>query len=264
VIGDRGGVSSSGRSTPESGTDASDSISGRPALARLGAARRICDLTHPFRDGFPVGLYDSPHREAIACIERDGFRSNRWTLVEHTGTHVDAPSHFSATGVDVSQLNVNDLVVSIAVIDISARTAANPDAAVTVADLVRYEDEHGPLPGGAGVFMHSGWDRRAGDAHVYNGVGDDGVRRSPGFDLEAATWLIEHREIACIGVDSPSIDIGSATDYPVHRRWLGAGAYAVEGLTRLSAIPPAGAVGIIGVVPWEDGSGGPCRVLAMW
>jgi kynurenine formamidase len=244
---------------------ASDHLSGDcPALERLGVARRICDLTHTFRQGFPVEVYDSPRREAVACIERDGFRINRWSLVEHTGTHVDAPSHFFPAGSDVSRLNVDDLVVSIAVIDISGRVAADPDAAVTVADIARYESEHGRLPDGAAVFMHSGWDTRVSDAHSYNGFGADGVRRFPGFAVETATWLIENREITCIGVDSPSIDIGSATGFPVHRRWLGAGRYAVEGLARLSAVPAAGAVAVIGVIPWEDGTGGPCRVLAMW
>lgn len=231
---------------------------------RLGVARRICDLTHTFRAGFPVGRYDEPQREALACLERDGFRSNRWSLVEHTGTHVDAPAHFSATGRDVSQLRVSDLVVPIAVIDISHRVAADPDAALTVADLERYESEHGRLPDGGGVFMRSGWDARARDAHSYNGIGADGVRRSPGFAVEAVSWLIENRRIVCIGVDSPSIDVGTATDFPVHRRWLGAGGYGIEGLARLSAVPAAGAVAFIGVVPWEDGTGGPCRVLAMW
>jgi kynurenine formamidase len=252
--------------TPAIGTPAaSDRIGGDcPALARLGAASRVCDLTHTFRQGFPVGRYDPPRREALACIESDGFRSNRWSLVEHTGTHVDAPSHFSAAGSDVSQLRVTDLVVPIAVIDISRRTAADPDSAVWVADIARHESEHGRLPDGAAVFMRSGWDTRVGDAHSYHGIGIDGVRRSPGFAVETATWLIENREIVCIGVDSPSIDIGSATGFPVHRRWLSAGRYAVEGLARLSAVPATGAVAFIGVVPWEDGTGGPCRVLAMW
>ncbi|WP_165974971.1 cyclase family protein [Nonomuraea deserti] len=224
----------------------------------------VQDLTHTFRPGFPVVGYESPHRAAVARLDTDGFRGNAWSLIEHSGTHVDAPSHFAPDGRDVSELRPEDLVVPIAVIDIADRVAADPDSAVIVADLLRHEREHGPLPDGAAVFMHSSWDARAGDAEAFHGIVPGGGRRSPGFAPETVDWLIEHRNIACIGVDSPSIDVGSATDFPVHRRWLGAARYAVEGLARLSSIPPAGAVGFVGVVPFEAGTGGPCRVLATW
>ncbi|MGY4919937.1 cyclase family protein [Streptomyces sp. 900116325] len=236
----------------------------RPALRRLGNTGHLRDLTHVFRQGFPVGRYDSPCREDLASYEEEGFTSNRWSFVEHTGTHVDAPSHFSPDGVDVSRIPLDDLVVTIAVIDIAARVADDPDTAVTVADIERYERTYGRLPDGAGVFMRSGWDARADDSRSYNGVGDDDLRRSPGFGADAAGWLIDNRDVTCLGVDSPSIDTGSSTGFPVHHRWLGAGRYAVEGLAGLSAIPAAGAVAFIGVVPWENGTGGPCRVIATW
>jgi kynurenine formamidase len=229
---------------------------------RVGDTRTVCDLTHVLRQGFPVARYSPPRRSALASIPVEGFRSNQWSLVEHTATHVDAPSHFAATGADVSRLAPTDLIVAIAVIDVSSRVVADPDTAVTVADLERYENAFGPLPGRAGVFMHSGWDRRASNATSY--LGDDGRHQSPGFSVEAANWLLENRQVTCIGVDSPSIDVGSSTTLPVHHRWLGSGKYAVEGLAHLSAVPPAGATAFIGVVPLEGGTGGPCRVLAVW
>lgn len=233
-------------------------------MQRLGSARQFLDLTHVFRRGFPVGRYDEPCRESLASFETEGFTSNRWSFVEHTGTHVDAPSHFSPEGVAVSHIPLADLVVPIAVIDVSARVANDPDTAVTVADIERYEEACGRLPDGAGVFMASGWDARAGDPHAYNGIDEDGRRRSPGFEGRTVDWLLDHRDVTCLGVDSPSIDVGSSTAFPVHQRWLRAGKYAVEGLANLTALPAAGAVAIIGVVPWESGTGGPCRVVAAW
>jgi kynurenine formamidase len=244
--------------TPDQTGDASS------VLRQLANARSVHDLTHVFRQDFPVEGYDSPCRVSVASFETEGFTSNRWSFVEHSATHVDAPSHFSSDGVDVARIPPADLVVAIAVIDVSAQIADKPDTAVTVSDIERYERVHGRLPDGAGVFMHSGWDARADDARAYSGIGDDGVRRWPGFDADAAGWLIDNRNVTCLGVDSPSIDVGSATGFPVHRRWLGAGKYAVEALTGLAAVPPAGAVAIIGVVPWENGTGGPCRVIAAW
>jgi kynurenine formamidase len=50
----------------------------------------------------------------------------------------------------------------------------------------------------------------------------------------------------------------------VHSTLLGADRYGLENLANTGRIPPRGAEAIVGVVPWERGSGGPCRVLARW
>ena len=40
--------------------------------------------------------------------------------------------------------------------------------------------------------------------------------------------------------------------------------FGIENLANLGAIPPKGATAFVGVIPWEDGSGGPARVVATW
>jgi kynurenine formamidase len=45
---------------------------------------------------------------------------------------------------------------------------------------------------------------------------------------------------------------------------LGADRYGIENLANLGRVPPRGAEATVGVIPWEEGSGGPCRVLARW
>ena len=55
--------------------------------------------------------------------------------MEHTGTHMDAPLHFSPDGMSVDLIPVSDLVVPLAVIDIKSRASDNPDAAVTPDDI---------------------------------------------------------------------------------------------------------------------------------
>lgn len=148
---------------------------------------------------------------------------------------------------------------------VTARVADDPDAAaVTVAGIERYERSSGRLPHGAGMLLWSGWDVRACDARSYHGVGDDGLHRSPGSTAEVAGWLIDHRDVLCLGVDPPGFGAGSSNGFPVHHRRLGSGRYAVEGLAGLSSLPTAGAVAAIGVIPWENGTGGPCRVIAAW
>ena len=49
-----------------------------------------------------------------------------------------------------------------------------------------------------------------------------------------------------------------------HVEWLGADRYGLEGVANLGEIPPSGASLIVGVIPWEEGSGGPCRLFARY
>lgn len=49
----------------------------------------------------------------------------------------------------------------------------------------------------------------------------------------------------------------------MHLEILGADRYGIENLANLSDIPPRGATAFVGLIPWEEGSGGPARVMAI-
>jgi kynurenine formamidase len=150
------------------------------------------------------------------------------------------------------------------VIDISARAARDPDAMVEPADLRRFERRYGRIPKGAIVFMHSGWERRLGDPAAFKNLGADGKFHFPGFGRRALDVLLATRSITGIGVDTLSLDVGASTTFDVHKRLLGADRYGVENVANLAKIPPRGANVVVGIVPWEDGSGGPCRLIATY
>jgi kynurenine formamidase len=44
----------------------------------------------------------------------------------------------------------------------------------------------------------------------------------------------------------------------------GADRYGLENLANLHKVPPQGATLYVGVIPWDEGSGGPCRLIARW
>jgi kynurenine formamidase len=226
--------------------------------------RRHQDLTHVFTAGFPVFTGDAPTRRTLTTIQANGFYSQQWTFGEHSGTHVDAPGHFVAGGRLVTALRPEELFAPAAVIDISARAAADPDAVVEVRDLRRFERRHGRIPARAIVFMYSGWEERLPDVAAFKNAGPDGAFHFPGFGIDALEWLLEHRRPTGIGVDTMSLDHGASTTFDVHRRLLGADRYGVENVAHLKRIPPLGGHVVVGVVPWEEGSGGPCRLLATY
>lgn len=228
------------------------------------ARRRFADLTHVFRAGSPVYTFDNPTRETLVTIEANGFYAQKWTFAEHSGTHIDAPGHFVSGNRLADELRPDELVVPLVVIDIADRAAEDADAEVTVADLAAFERSYGRIPAGALVAMYSGWESRIGSQDAYRNTGADGLYHFPGFGIDAVEWLLARRGIAGVGVDTLSLDNGESQTFAVHYAVLGADRYGVENLRNLATVPPRGTTAYVGLIPWEEGSGGPARVIANW
>ncbi len=234
---------------------------------RVQAARGmggVVDLSHVFGTGAPTyPAFNAPHRGSVYTVEANGFYAQMWSFAEHTGTHIDAPGHFIAGGELVDAIPPDRFVGPAVVIDIAARAEEDADTQVTPDDLAAWESENGEIPPGAIVFMHSGWEARFGDVAAFRNFGDDGAMHFPGFHVEAAQMLVEERDIMGIGVDTLSLDLGSSATYDTHYAILGAGLWGLENVANLTAIKGAGATVVVGVPRFEQGSGGPCRVLAL-
>jgi kynurenine formamidase len=224
---------------------------------------KVVDLTHTFTAGFPVYTGNPPSRRTLTTIPANGFYKQEWTFDEHSGTHMDAPGHFAAGGRLTPELKARELILPIVVIDIAKRAASDPDAVVTADDVKRFERKHGRIRKGALVAMDAGWAAKVGDEAAYKG-GPAGGYHFPGFGADAIEFLLERRKAAAIGVDTLSLDPGNSTTFPVHVNWLNADNYGLENLANLDKLPPHGATAIVGVIPWQDGSGGPARVLATY
>jgi kynurenine formamidase len=236
-----------------------------PARVRADShMSQVMDLTHVFGTSLPT--YDktaTPAVQDVVTVAANGFYIQQWTFGEHTGTHVDIPAHFIADGETVDIYNPQLLVSPAVVIDISARAETEPEAMVTVDDILAWESANGDLPVGALVCMYSGWETRWSDIEAFRNEDGDGVMRFPAFSPEAAAFLVEQRDIHGIAVDTLSLDIGSSSGFDVHYTILGAGKYGVENVANLRELIGKPANVIVGVNRWENGSGGPARVLAM-
>jgi kynurenine formamidase len=224
---------------------------------------KVVDLTHEFKAGFPVYTGSAPSRRTLTTIPANGFYKQEWTFDEHSGTHMDAPAHFVPRGRFTPQLELRELVLPIVVIDIARRAQSDPDTVVTADDLRRFERRYGRIPDGALVAMDSGWASKVGNDAAYKG-GPPGDYHFPGFGDSAIEYLLLRRNAAAIGVDTLSLDNGPSTTFSVHVNWLNADNYGLENLANLDQLPPRGATAIVGVIPWEEGSGGPCRLLASY
>jgi kynurenine formamidase len=196
-------------------------------------------------------------------FKKDGFNLYWWRIIEHAGTHFDAPVHFSDSGASADQFGANDLVVPLAVIDVSVKAANNPDYLLTREDLAEWEERHGRLPEQCCVAMHSAWARHVVDPAKYTGKDAGGVFHFPGVSPQAAEWLMRERRVTGLAVDTLSLDHGPSKDFRTHLAWLPSGRWGLENVANLERVPASGATLIVGVAKVKDATGGPARLIAL-
>jgi kynurenine formamidase len=234
-----------------------------PALSHRRHGLR--DLTHELTTTFPAFV---PGEEAVrrttVTIEANGYYMQEWRIIEHIGTHLDAPGHFVAGGRLAPELRPSELITPAVVIDIADRAAQDPDTVVTVDDLRAFERRHGRIPREAAVLMDSGWAAKVGDPDAYRNPDAAGTLHFPGFGAEATEWLLRRRQIRALGVDTLSTDPGNSTTFETHLVLAGADRYGLENLANLDRIPKRGATIMVGLIPYQEGSGGQARIFASW
>lgn len=234
-------------------------ISSRTSLAQ--STGKVIDLTHSYDDKFPT--FDGKPGitfEKVQDFKKDGYNIYKLSIFEHTGTHIDAPLHFTEGGTSVADLEPQNLVCPLCVIDISKKAADDANAMVSKADVDSWVSANGEIPKGAAVAFNSGWAAKVGKPEYRNTP--DGKFAFPGFSKEATDYLAE-LGVAAIGVDTLSLDPGNSQDFAVHTSWLPGGRYGIENLANLDKLPAKGATLFVGAPKHAGGTGGPARVLAV-
>src|SRR5579871_1967066 len=224
---------------------------------------RLIDLSYAINDKLVAWPGDPKVFEAKVngTVEKDGYFTRSFWMLEHYGTHLDAPAHFPPGKVTVEQIAPEKLFGP-AVLDVRAEAEKNADYQLTTSEIEAWEKAHGRIPAGAIVLLRSGWASRWPDVQRYRNTDAKGVMHFPGFSADAAKILLE-RKISGLGCDTLSIDPGNSKDFPVHHLVLGAEVYQLENLKDLTDVPEAGAFLVVAPIKLEGGSGGAVRVFAL-
>ena len=145
----------------------------------------VVDLTHTMSPEFPT-FFGVPGIELQKQYDfkKDGFNLNWWRIIEHAGTHLDAPIHFSETGATVDTIVAGELVVPLAVIDVRKQAEKDPDYLMSVEDVLIWEKRFKKLPESCCVAMLSGWGAHVGDAAKFTGKDASGTFHFPGISPE--------------------------------------------------------------------------------
>jgi kynurenine formamidase len=225
---------------------------------------RVIDLSYAINDKLVPWPGDEKWFEAKvnATIEKNGYFTRSFWMLEHYGTHLDAPAHFPPGKATVDQIPVKQLFGPAVVIDVRAESGMNSDYLLPAARVEEWEKRHGRIPEGAIVLLRTGWASRWPDVQKYRNQDAQGKMHFPGFSTEAAKVLIE-RKVSGLGCDTLSIDYGASGDFAVHHLALGAGLYHLENLADLGELPESGAFLVVAPIKLEGGSGGPVRVFAI-
>ena len=223
----------------------------------------VVGLSHVIHQDIPMWPGDPPvEYETMTNFKEDGYYLRRFSMGEHSATHMTAPKSFLEGGAGIDTYCAESLVVPAVVIDARDKAASNPDYSLTKDDVLAWETLHGRIPAGSVALLYTGWQEKWDDSKAYLNRDASGQLHFPGFGNGATRILLDERGVVGIGIDTHGVDPGWDTTYSTSVQVLERPRIVLENLTNLDRLPPTGATLVIGILLLRDGSGSPAAVTA--
>lgn len=188
-------------------------------------------------------------RPTFEMVERiaDGYPADvsRWLIGAHTGTHVDAPSHFVPGGATVDQIPLGHVVGPARVLDLRAVAEE-----ITAEDLVAAGTE-----GAERVLLRT---RNSTEALTRSTRSETWVGLAP----SGARWLVDHG-VVFAGIDYLSIETPTrTTSWPAHVILCGAGVVILENAD-LADVDPGDYLMVCQPVPFQGREAAPAPTVLL-
>lgn len=200
----------------------------------------MIDLTRPLRTGVPVWPGDTEFSfELSATREQTGsVNVGRLRMSPHTGTHADAPFHFTDGGRKAAELDPSVFVGPARVIEARGKDGigAGELAEHDLGNVSRLLIETGSWPGDGDFPVEFRYLRP-----------------------DAASFLAE-RGVVLVGLDSPSVDPLESKELLAHHALLAGGVHILEGLA-LDGVEPGDYELIALPLALEESDGSPVRAV---
>jgi kynurenine formamidase len=238
----------------------------RPEQTAAPAAfSRIVDLTHSIGSSTAASTAISRNLplqpQTIAAVA--SYQHGQKVNPRRFPTRLDAPAHAVPGLWTVDQIPPERLFAPLVVLDVRSQAAKDSDYQLSVADIANWEQAHGQIPQGAVVMARTGWALRWPSPQQYRPVDSRGVAHFPGFSLQAARFLIQGRNVVGLGIDTASVDPGSAMQSPVRQYAANHSVYQIENVANLADAPGTGGLVLVAPAKLQGGSAAPVRVLAL-
>jgi kynurenine formamidase len=207
---------------------------------------RVLDLTMTISPSIKV-FPGSPQPAFIpwSTFAAHGYDSEVMHMSTHTGTHMDAPSHFAPGAPAVDRIAPARLVSPAVLV----RVKKGDGQAIELADVERADIREGDA-----VVFATGWEKR------YDR--DDYMTGNPGLSGDAARYLVQ-KKVNAVAIDGPSIDPGSDDKFTAHNVLLPAGVIVIENLCNLDKIEKERFTLVVAPLKLQGASGSPVRALAL-
>lgn len=227
-------------------------------LHKVVGLSHVIDPKIPLWPGDPKVIF-----KPVATFAKDGYYLRKFTIGEHSATHMNAPNSFHVGGVGINHYGPTELIKPAVVIDVRKQAGENPDYALTRQDLATWEQQYGEVPAGSVVLLDTGWSRYWHNPQRFFGFDKRGGLHFPGFDGKTTHFLLHQRHIAGVGIDTHGVDPGQDETYATNTQVLAKPRIALENLTNLDKLPPTGSVIVIGALALRNGSGSPATVFGL-
>jgi arylformamidase len=175
------------------------------------------------------------------------YDSEIMMMSTHTGTHLDAPSHFVANTESIDMIGVERLVSPALLLHLPK----GANELITLDDLRDINE----IDRGISLVFRTGWQNMI--------TSKDYMISNPGLSMAAAEFLAG-KKVNAVGIDGPSIDIGSDEHFSTHKTLLTKGILIVENLCNLESLEHKDRFTLlINPLKLKGASGSPVRALAI-
>lgn len=192
-----------------------------------------------------------PHFLQWSSLKDDGYNLELLFFSSHTGTHLDAPYHFTSKGAKIHQIPITRLIGTSLLIKIKK----GKNQTITKNDLLEFEKKHGKIKNNSSVVFFTDWQKNLKKKFYFT--------KNPGLSKLATEYLIS-KKINLVGIDSPNIDLGNNQSFTTHKLLAKNNILIVENLTNLEKIPSFEFNFIIMPLKLKDATGSPVRAIASY
>ncbi|MBI2368661.1 MAG: cyclase family protein [Deltaproteobacteria bacterium] len=223
--------------------------------------REVVDLSVEIAEGMPIFRCPKPviwdwvtHEETAQRYGgRQSLASKALYIHEHTGTHLDAPWHFSPRGLTADQLLLGDLILPGKVLDFT-RLKGRAIGEVAIKDAAR--EQRVEIEPGDAVLLYTGF----GDRWVR---GEECLEGRAYLAPDGARYLLA-AQVRLVGIDTIGIENPDDLERPTHNILLrDHGIPIVEGLCNLGRLRGERFLFLAFPLKLKGGSGSPLRAAAL-
>jgi len=160
---------------------------------------QLFDLSQPFERNIPVyHIYSKPMFGIYHTIDKSAFYDRMASFHTHSGTHIDAPRHFSKDGYTLDRIPLDVLIGEGVVLDLQ-----KGDLGEITSDDFEKAKSKVDIKKGDTLIINTGWHHKWKEPEF--------ARKFPGIVTSGAEWLVKSG-VKMVGVDWICIDHPSQTD----------------------------------------------------